>query len=58
LFDGEACSQQSRDLKYVNTPKDDSGVSVEQTEDFTDALYPMDGIELLISKEVCVSKKH
>lgn len=47
--------KQSRDLKYLNTPNTDSGVSIEQTGDFTDALYPMDGIELLISKEACVS---
>ena len=47
--------KQSNGLKYLNTPKDHSGVSIEETEDFTDPLYPMDGIELLVSKEACVS---
>ena len=50
--------KESNSVKYLNTPKDNTGVFNKETDHFTGPLYPMDGIDLLITKVgscVCAS---
>ena len=42
-------------MKYLNTPKEATGLSIEETEHFTNPLHPMDGVELVTTKEANVS---
>ena len=47
--------KQNNGVKYLNTPKEATGLSIEETEHFPGPLHPMDGIELVTTKEAHVS---